>query len=266
VSISIKHCVDRDFLDLFRADLAACAECVDLLSPFVSLSRSSNYHAALAALAARKIPVRAYVRPHREQPDTLRSGFLEAIRNLEIRGTSIYFRPGMHEKIAAIDGRILWHGSLNVLSHNDSKESMLRFDSPELVTEVLRDIGLFGISRQNHVGRSADSQAEVTPTALSCPVCEGSMRLFEEAGIWVCNDSPRCPGIRSIGAAELEAEAAAAQVQGDPNLGCPLCGSKMIVKGLLRRQIACPASECGFALEPRLSAGILRILSRRRTP
>lgn len=265
MSISIKHCVDRDFLDLFRADLAACAECVDLLSPFVSLNRSSNYHAAFSALSARRVQVRAYVRPLPEQPETLRNGFLEAIRNLETRGIQVHFRPGMHEKVAAIDRRVLWHGSLNILSHNDSRESMLRFESPELVAEVLRDIGVAAHHQEsNQVAQPADSHSEVTSTGPNCPVCGGSMRLFEDAGIWVCNDSPGCSGIRSVGAAEIEAEAAAAQARMDPDLGCPLCASKMIVKGILRRQISCPAPGCGFSLEPRLSAGILRILSRRQ--
>ena len=48
----------------------------------------------------------------------------------------------MHEKVAAIDGRILWHGSLNILSHNNGRESMLRFESRDLVHEILQDLGI----------------------------------------------------------------------------------------------------------------------------
>ena len=91
------------------------------------------------------------------------------------------------------------------------------------------------------------------------------MQLFESAGMWVCNESPKCPGVRSVGAVEVEANAAAAEVRGALDLNCPLCGSQMAVKGILRRQISCPATTCGFSLEPRLSAGILRIISRRLT-
>lgn len=90
------------------------------------------------ALSVRSIRVRAYVRPRAEQPETLRRTYPGAIRNLETRGVQVLCRPGMHEKVAAIDGRILWHGSLNILSHNDSRESMLRFESRDLVHEILQ--------------------------------------------------------------------------------------------------------------------------------
>jgi hypothetical protein len=121
VSISIQHCVEHDFLDCFRADLAASTQCIQLLSPFVSPNRSSDYYAVFMALSVRSISVRAYVRPRPEQPEALRLTYPETIRNLESRGVQVLYRPGMHEKVAAIDGRILWHGSLNILSHNDSR-------------------------------------------------------------------------------------------------------------------------------------------------
>lgn len=266
VSISIQHCVERDFLDRFRADLAGSTRCVELLSPFISPNRSSDYYPVFMALSVRSIRVRAYVRPQAEQPETLRPSYPGAVRNLETRGVQVHCRPGMHEKVAAIDGRILWHGSLNILSHNDSRESMLRFESRDLVHEILQDLGI-GSALTDDLGLMTDVEApgDETTSAVACSICGGAMRLFETAGIWVCNASPRCPGIRSIGSVEIEAEAAASETRPTAlDMNCPICNSPMAIKGVLRRQIACPASDCGFQLEPRLSAGILRILSRRQ--
>jgi hypothetical protein len=266
VSISIKHCVEHDFLDLFRADLAACTQCVELLSPFVSLNRSSDYYAVLAALSVRSVPVKVYVRPRQEQPELLRSKYPEAIRNLESRGVRVLCRSGMHEKVAAVDGRILWHGSLNVLSHNDSRESMLRFESADLVQEILQDLGIQSdLFDHGSVGTDERADADQGPSAgPPCSVCRGPMRLYESAGIWLCNESPRCSGVRSVGSIETEAEAAALESRSTTiELNCPICDSPMVVAGIFRRQLSCPASGCGFQLEPRLSAGILRILSRR---
>jgi len=268
LSINIKHCVDREFLDLFRSDLAGSAECVELLSPFVSINRSSNYHAAFVSLSARRVPVRAYVRPHQEQPDSLRPGYQEAIRNLEHRGVQVSPRPGMHEKVAAIDHRILWHGSLNILSHNNSRESMLRFESVDLVREVLQDLDLPGVRVGIGPGGPAVTHYEdEVPYRRGphCSVCGGPMRFFESAGIWVCNDSPTCPGVRSIGAIEVEEAAASTRVRPVRlDMTCPICNSVMMVKGILRSQISCPEASCGFSLEPRLSAGILRVLAKRQ--
>lgn len=265
LSIRIKHCVEHDFLDLFRADLAASAECVELLSPFVSLNRSSDYYAVFMALSVRSVAIHAYVRPHQQQPESLRPGYPQAIRNLESRGVRVERRPGMHEKVATIDGRILWHGSLNILSHNDSRESMLRFESSELVQEILQDLGV-RIDGPDRTAGASGSQAkdELTFPAPKCSICNGPMRLFESAGMWVCNESPKCPGIRSIGSVEVETEAASEARPVPLDLNCPICNSPMAIKGMLRPQLSCPADFCGFQLEPRLSAGILRILFRRQ--
>lgn len=267
VSISIQHCVEHEFLDLFRADLAASTQSVKLLSPFVSINRSSDYYAVLTALSVRSVPVKVYVRPRQGQPELLRSNYGDAIRNLESRGVEVFCRSGMHEKVAAVDGRILWHGSLNILSHNDSRESMLRFESADLVQEILQDLGLRSdLTDNSSVGADEHVDANQESTAgPPCSVCGGAMRLYESAGIWICNDSPRCSGVRSVGSVEIEAEAAALDSRSTAiELNCPICNSPMVVTGILRRQLSCPASGCGFQLEPRLSAGILRILSRRQ--
>jgi len=259
--------VERDFLDLFRADLAASTRCVELLSPFVSVNRSSDYYAVLTTLSVRSVPVKVYVRPRQEQPEFLRSNYPEAIRNLESRGVQVVCRSGMHEKVAAVDGRILWHGSLNILSHNDSRESMLRFESADLVQEILQDLGLDSdLFDRSSVDADQRADTDHGPSAgPPCSVCGGPMRLYESAGIWLCNDSPRCSGVRSVGSVETEAEAAALESRSTAiELNCPICNSPMAVTGILRRQLSCPASGCGFQLEPRLSAGILRILSRRQ--
>jgi hypothetical protein len=186
VSICIQHYIERDFLDLLRADLAASTRCVDLLSPFVSPNRSSDYYPVFMALSVRSIPVRPYVRPFAEQPETLRSTYVDTIRNLELRGIQVSCRPGMHEKIAAIDGQILWHGSLNILSHNDSRESMLRFEHPQLVREILQDVGISNALENTTAppnGLEAPSE-EATPVVI-CAICGGTMPLFESAPLCI---------------------------------------------------------------------------------
>ena len=96
----------------------------------------------------------------------------------------------------------------NILSHNDSRESMLRFESRDLVHEILQDLGI-GSALGDDLGLKTDVEApgDETTSAVACSVCGGAMRLFETVGIWLCSSSPRCPGIRSIGSVEIEAEA-----------------------------------------------------------
>src|SRR5262249_18306113 len=132
----------RDFLDSFRTDLANATSRALILSPFVSNNRAIYYYPALSSLVARGVSVDIYAKPRKEQPASLCEQFDEVEHQLRRIGVRFHSRAGMHEKVATVDNKILWHGSLNILSHNDTRESMLRFDSQELVREVLTEIGL----------------------------------------------------------------------------------------------------------------------------
>jgi len=54
----------------------------------------------------------------------------------------VKFRDGMHEKIAIIDRKIEWSGSLNILSHNSRKEFMKRFEGENTVKELFQRFDL----------------------------------------------------------------------------------------------------------------------------
>ena len=60
----------------------------------------------------------------------MEDGLPETVRAIRKLGIPVDHRARIHEKIAIIDGEILWHGSLNILSHRDTSESMLRIRSP----------------------------------------------------------------------------------------------------------------------------------------
>jgi hypothetical protein len=45
----------------------------------------------------------------------------------------------MHEKLAVFDQRIVWLGSLNILSHKNSTEIMVRIDSPDFAQSIVEE-------------------------------------------------------------------------------------------------------------------------------
>jgi len=47
----------------------------------------------------------------------------------------------MHEKVAFIDGRVLWYGSLNIMSHRDTSESMFRIPSAKVCEQLAEFLG-----------------------------------------------------------------------------------------------------------------------------
>jgi hypothetical protein len=268
--IQITHCSERDFLDSFRSDLAAAIQAVLVLSPFLSSNRAVDYYPALHALTIRAVTVDVYSRAGHEQPEGLRKGYPEVIRTLRRLGVHVHVRPGMHEKVAAIDGRILWHGSLNILSHNDTRESMLRFECAGLVKEVLSDLGL-----DIAAATAAESPSQLADEARlgdkhqrdetrGCPICGDTMQFFESPNLWICNASPRCSGTLSYDSAPTTERLDVATLAPHTiELACPICASPMGVSRGVFVRISCTSPTCGFALDPRLSAGIARVLKQR---
>jgi hypothetical protein len=264
-TIRVSHCSEQSFLDSFRSDLAACVDHLLILSPFLSNNRALHYYPALRSLIARGVMIDVYTRPRAEQPESLREHYDEVQRNLKSLGVQVHLRSGMHEKVGVVDGRVLWHGSLNIFSHNDTRESMLRFESPELVEEVLADIGLGthpGIGREGLAASDAIATGiEPGRPASVCPVCGDSMLLFEEAGMWICARSPKCAGVVSIG--DSPSRAAGSVDQRPLDLCCPICGSAMEISQGVERRIVCASESCAFSFDRRISAGLLRVLRRR---
>jgi hypothetical protein len=177
-------------------------------------------------------------------------------------------RGTMPSLVFAIDGRILWHGSLNILSRNDTRESMLRFDSPELVGENLTDLGLGsyshvhpGISSEPSPARETSGGSPQLPPR--CPSGGEHMLLFTDASMWLCSLSPSCSGALPV------SEVSQTPTGGDmakprPQLGilCPICSSEMMIIEGITRRIECTKPDCHFAFDRRLSSGIIRVLKR----
>jgi hypothetical protein len=48
----------------------------------------------------------------------------------------------MHQKVAIIDNKIAWEGSLNIFSHNDSEEQMRRIEGEKTIKQICDNLGL----------------------------------------------------------------------------------------------------------------------------
>lgn len=90
----------------------------------------------------------------------------ELVRGLSDLGMTVDLRGRMHETIALLDGRILWHGSPNILSHRDTHESMLRIESPAACQQPSRFVSAPTGRREENAARSLD--ASENP---ACPNC-----------------------------------------------------------------------------------------------
>lgn len=76
-------------------------------------------------------------KPLDEQSPELYHQAYWSIARLQSLGVLVLFTNGHHRKLAIIDDEILWGGSLNILSQNDSCELMRRIVSIETVKEAI---------------------------------------------------------------------------------------------------------------------------------
>lgn len=256
--LDILHVTDKEFLEHFRSDLISAVGSLVILSPFVSKNRAINYYPVLKTLTHRNVSINIYIRPRGEQPASLRLHFDSVSQKLVSIGSQVHLRAGMHEKVGIVDDRVLWHGSLNILSHNDTKESMLRLESPALVQELKSELLGETMAAKIDFDETASKKSET----VLCPDCNGPMLRFESAGRWLCRRSPECSGMRPLIDFDHGAEGRDRKLQ-FTGLRCPICHSEMVVHPGLCPKIGCTKSCCGFMMDARLSTGLIRLLKRR---
>lgn len=125
------------FYENFTRDLADAQFQVLLQSPFLSTRRIKDLQRQLRACTQRGVRVCIFVQALRRGDSTQQESLDEAARYLVSLGGHVTFRPRIHEKLAVIDETVLWDGSLNVLSHYDTRERMTRWVSRTKVFDAV---------------------------------------------------------------------------------------------------------------------------------
>ena len=55
-------------------------------------------------------------------------------------GVSVVFKSNIHQKFAVMDQKIVWYGSINLLSYGSAQESIMRIESPNIANELMKSI------------------------------------------------------------------------------------------------------------------------------
>jgi ssDNA-binding Zn-finger/Zn-ribbon topoisomerase 1/KaiC/GvpD/RAD55 family RecA-like ATPase len=176
------------FYPAFLNDLTRARESIVIFSPFATGGGTGRWVDPLRTALARGVRVRILTCPP-EEPGGGRTdeaaGLVHALRDL---GVTVDLRAQMHEKIAILDGRILWHGSLNILSHRDTHESMLRIESPAACQQLGRFVS-------TPTGPRDEAPTLDAPENPGCPKC-GRPTVWNDDryGIWFECEYPDCDG------------------------------------------------------------------------
>jgi len=216
---------ESSFYTAFPQDLARAQKSVVLFSPFVTVGGVGRWADHLRAAVARGVAVRVLCKPPEEFGGGSTQEVAAALQRLRAQGIAIDLRAKMHEKIAIIDGDVLWHGSLNILSHKNTTESMLRIMAPGVCQELAKLITGRG-------GDRADPHLEQPENPL-CPKCGApTVRMTGKFGPWFeCADG--CGGKSNAAAGDSRPRPKGPSVAVQADLGaCPSpgCSGKLRVR------------------------------------
>ena len=55
-------------------------------------------------------------------------------------GVNVVFMSNIHQKFAVMDQKIVWYGSINLLSYGIAQESIMRIESGNIAHELMKSI------------------------------------------------------------------------------------------------------------------------------
>lgn len=140
--LSSKLFNETTFYPVFLKDLKRCKSEVIIECPFVTTRRLNQLLPVLEKLKARKVRVVINTRdPQTNDDEHRRADSHRALSNLQHLGVHVLYTKSHHRKLIIIDRSILYEGSLNVLSQNNSTEIMRRIESARLAWEMIRFVG-----------------------------------------------------------------------------------------------------------------------------
>lgn len=128
---------EQTFYRAFERDLAYCKYEAIIESPFMTTKRLSTLLPLFRKMAVRGVRLVINTRQPQEHEEYLQAEAERGIALLQDIGVEVLFTGGHHRKLAIFDRQVLWEGSLNILSQNDSCEIMRRTESPQLVCDLL---------------------------------------------------------------------------------------------------------------------------------
>ncbi|MHB9099345.1 MAG: phospholipase D-like domain-containing protein, partial [Syntrophales bacterium] len=128
------------FLSVYQNDLLTVAREILIVSPFITRRRVSQMLPFLVAARGRDVKVVIVTRPASDFREKDRASLEETLSLFHAAGVNVAFKSNIHQKFAIFDQRIVWYGSINLLSFGRSEESIMRLENPDIADELLGSI------------------------------------------------------------------------------------------------------------------------------
>lgn len=177
---SISWFTGEGFYKAFEKDLRGVKSKVFLASPFTTVQGTERWMQTFRDLRAKEVEIVGFTKPVNEKDAATNSAQIHT----GLEGVFKELRPvsKMHEKLAVFDQRIVWLGSLNILSHKNSTEIMVRIDSPDFAQSIIDEYQNQRVSRGKPAKVYAPGKHPKVGDTCDRPGCGGKF-AFRAAGV-----------------------------------------------------------------------------------
>lgn len=134
---------ETTFYHKFVQDLISSEKEVIIESPYISSRRMKTIMPVFEELLIKGVKIYVFTRDPKEHSEELEKQSESEIQKFEMLGIhTLICKGNHHRKIAILDRKVLWEGSLNILSQVKSREIMRRIGSRVKATEMLKFLRL----------------------------------------------------------------------------------------------------------------------------
>ena len=132
---------DKDnFIPVFSHDITGAKKEILIVSPFVRKKRTLLMLQHLKIAFDKKTRVIIVTRPVEDFKEKDRLALKRILDQLKSNDINVVFKSNIHQKFAIIDQKIVWYGSINLLSYGSAQESIMRIESPNIANELIKII------------------------------------------------------------------------------------------------------------------------------
>ena len=131
---------NHNFMTVFSNDISSAKSDMVIVSPYMTKKRLSQMLNLLSSGINNGAKLTIVTRPETDYKEKGRSTFSDMINSIRLTGAKLILKSNIHQKFAIIDQRIVWYGSINLLSFGSSEESIMRLDSINIANELIGTI------------------------------------------------------------------------------------------------------------------------------
>jgi superfamily II DNA or RNA helicase len=129
-----------NFIPVFNQDIIAAKKEILIVSPFARQRRTHQMIQHLKTAIGEHIIITVVTRPKEDFPKKDHPALQKALDLLTRSGINIIYKSNIHQKFAIMDQKIVWYGSINLLSYGRAQESIMRIEGSNIANELIKSI------------------------------------------------------------------------------------------------------------------------------